>query len=130
MKIEKDILQSGDQYSIRRYGEGHLQINADVITSSCILTRDQLSTEWPPERFEQLDTKHLDALLATEPEVILIGTGRETRLPSPAMMGHVMRLGVGLECMDTGAACRTFNILVGEERRVAAGLFMIEAETN
>ena len=126
MQIQQDFLQDGQHYAVRSYGEGHLRINDDLITESLILTPTEMDRSWPPTSFNELQSEHLDALLERDPEVVLIGTGASTRVPQPWMMGHVMRAGAGLECMDTGAASRTFNVLVAEERRVVAGLFMIE----
>lgn len=128
MQIQQDFLQDGQHYTVRGYGEGHLRINDDLITESVILTPAEMDRSWSPTRFEDLQQQHLDALLERDPEVVLIGTGARTRIAEPWMMGHVMRAGAGLECMDTGAASRTFNVLVAEERRVVAGFFMIEEE--
>ena len=95
------------------------------ITESFILTSNELLTEWPPVTLEQLSLTHFDAILALEPELILLGTGASLRFPDYEIMAHMNQRGIGLEVMDTHAACRTFNILTAEGRHVAAALLMI-----
>jgi uncharacterized protein len=109
--------------TVRAYSPHELRIGEAVVRASCILTAERLITEWPPARFEALEAVHLEAIFALEPQVVLIGTGRQQRFaPAPIRAAFSAR-GVGLEVMDLGAACRTFNILVQEDRRVAAALF-------
>jgi len=95
------------------------------LTRSFVITSQDLSSDWSPESLEELEAEHLTALLAYEPELILLGTGASLRFPSGETMARVQEAGVGLEVMDTAAACRTFNILVSEDRRVVAALMMI-----
>ena len=94
-------------------------------TTSFVITRQDLSCEWSPESYDQLEREHLTSLLAYEPELILLGTGPSLRFPHSETMASVQEAGVGLEIMDTAAACRTFNILVSEGRNVVAALMMI-----
>lgn len=109
---------------VRAYADHQVTINDTVLSRSFILTPDHLDTGWPPADFAALQTAHLDALLALEPEIILLGTGRTHRQPAMDMLGHVLRRGVGFEVMDTPSVCRTYNILVNERRRVAAGILL------
>ncbi|MGD8576928.1 MAG: Mth938-like domain-containing protein [Thiohalophilus sp.] len=95
------------------------------ITESVILTREELTCDWTPQNYDELEAEHLTTLLAYEPELILLGTGEQLRFPDSETMASVQQAGVGLEVMDTAAACRTFNILVGEGRKVVAALMMI-----
>lgn len=92
--------------------------------ASCIVTADTLITDWAPASFSDLRSEHLQAILALKPELVLLGTGATQRFPPAAIRAAFTSGGVGLEVMDLGAACRTFNILVQEERRVAAALFL------
>ncbi len=108
---------------VRAYSRSELRIGENRVLTSCIVTADRLITDWEPRCFEALAPAHLAALLALEPQVVLLGTGPQQRFP-PATIGSLLNgRGVGLEVMDLGAACRTFNILVQEDRRVAAALF-------
>jgi uncharacterized protein len=109
---------------IRGYSDRELRIGQLRVTRSCIVTATQLITEWPPLSFGELAPEHLDMIFALEPELVLLGTGTTQRFASMALRGAFVRRRVGLEVMELGAACRTFNVLVQEERRVAAALFL------
>lgn len=126
MKVEKDFLTGETRYLVRAYEPGSVRVNEDVITRSFVLTPDRLETDWRPQRFEDLTVDDFTPLIEMDPELILLGTGRETRVPPHRILAEVMGKGIGLEFMDTGAACRTFNVLVGEERAVVAAMLMIE----
>jgi uncharacterized protein len=109
---------------IRGYSPQEIRIGEQRLTASCIVTADTLITDWEPRSFAELQPAHLEKLLALQPELVLLGTGPTQRFPPAAVRAALATRGVGLEIMDLGAACRTFNILVQEERRVAAGLFL------
>ncbi len=109
---------------IRGYSPQEIRIGEQRLHASCIVAADALIADWAPSSFEELTPEHLDAVLALEPEVVLLGTGPTQRFPPAAIRSRLALRGVGLEVMDLGAACRTFNILVQEERRVAAALFL------
>lgn len=126
MKIEKALGPDAGARIIRRYGTGYVVVNEDTITTSMILTPTELDTDWPPETFAQLDFAHCEALLSYGPDLVLLGTGRRQQFPAAEIMARVMQAGIGIEVMDTAAACRTFNILMNEGRKVVAGLLMIE----
>lgn len=107
------------------------ELSVDPETGLCtlqagfILGARQLQTDWEPRALPDLTAAHLTAVLELEPEILLLGTGDRLQFPAPDILAPVHRAGVGLEVMDTAAACRTFNILVGEGRRVVAALLMI-----
>ena len=109
---------------VRAYSRSELRIGETRVRTSCIVTADRLITDWAPQSFQALEPEHLMALLSLEPQIVLLGTGPQQRFPCPAIRSALSERGVGLEAMDLGAACRTFNILVQEERRVAAALFL------
>ena len=109
---------------IRGYSATEIRIGEHRVTRSCIVSADQLVTDWEPASFAELAVGHLEAILALDPELVLIGTGSTQRFPPPAVRAAFAARRVGLEVMQLGAACRTFNVLVQEERRVAAGLFL------
>ena len=117
-------LESGTNVNtVRGYSPEALRIGEQTVHHSCIVTAEQLITAWTPARFDELEAAHLEEVFALEPEVVLIGTGPRQRFaPAPIRAAFSARA-IGLEVMDLGAACRTFNILVHEDRRVAAALF-------
>ena len=109
---------------VRAYSAAELRIGDEIVHSSCIVSADRLITDWPPARFESLLPEHLTAIFALRPEVVLLGTGGRQRFPPASVRTMFAERGVGLEAMDLGAACRTYNILVQEERRAVAALFL------
>jgi uncharacterized protein len=80
----------------------------------------------PPDRLRpaELRSEHLEPALAMGPQVVIIGTGQRQQFPDPAVYFALLEQGIGVEIMDTGAACRTYNILAGEGRRVVAALML------
>jgi len=109
---------------IRGYSPREIRIGDQHLTASCIVSADTLIADWEPRSFAELQPAHLERILALQPEVVLLGTGPAQLFPPAAIRATLTARGVGLEVMNLGAACRTFNILVQEERRVAAGLFL------
>ncbi len=94
------------------------------LRSSCIITADQIVEPWAVGGAETLTEDDLAPVLALEPEVILLGTGPTAVFPPVRLRALVQSRQIGFECMDTPAACRTYNILVSEDRRVAAALIL------
>jgi len=109
---------------IRSYSDNEIVIGEQHVRGSCIVTAERLITDWEPQEFAALALPHLDAILALEPELVLLGTGASQRFAPAALRAALAARGVGLEAMHLGAACRTFNVLVAEDRRVAAALFL------
>ncbi len=87
-----------------------------------IVTRDAVLDGWRPPAVGELSIGDFEALLALEPEIVLLGTGNRRCLPPPALQAEFAARGIGLEVMDTRAACRTYNVLLGEFRAVAVAL--------
>jgi uncharacterized protein len=83
---------------------------------------EQPVRDWNVENFAALSAAHFEALAAEAPEIVLLGTGSKQRFPHPRITGALMHARIGLEVMDTLAACRTYNILMSEGRRVLAAL--------
>lgn len=109
---------------VRAYSREELRIGEERVRASCIVSADRLITDWAPGRFEALTPEHLTVIFALQPEVVLLGTGERQRFPPTQVRAAFAARGVGLEVMDLGAACRTYNILVQEERRAVAALFL------
>ena len=109
---------------IRGYSERELRIGVQRIERSCIVTPERLITDWEPATFADLEPQHLETLFALAPELVLLGTGAVQRFATRQVRAAFVQRRVGLEVMQLGAACRTFNVLLQEERRVAAALFL------
>jgi uncharacterized protein len=109
---------------IRSYSDAEILIGAQRVQGSCLVTSEQLLTEWGPRVYAELDASHAQALLALAPELVLLGTGMSQQFAPPQLRRALAAHNVGVEAMQLGAACRTFNVLVQEQRRVAAALFL------
>ena len=109
---------------IRAYSDTEIRIGDDVIVRhSCIITADQIH-DWPPRSADTLALADLEPLLTMAPEIVILGTGETQQFPDTALLGALLSRGIGVEVMTTGAACRTYNVLVGEDRKVAAALLL------
>jgi uncharacterized protein len=109
---------------IRGYSDTAIRIGDQVLVRSCIVTADRLISEFAPQSFAELAPGHLAVLFALAPELVLLGTGPTQQFASAPVRAAFADRGIGLEAMQLGAACRTYNVLVQEERRVAAALFL------
>ena len=117
-------LDYGDgNYLIRAYRPGIVTINDQQIEHSLIVTPDYLA-DWQPQQFDELQAAHFEELLVLEPELVLLGTGTRQQFPHPQLTQSLLKQGIGVEAMDTGAACRTYNIVMAEGRRVVAALIV------
>ncbi len=123
-------------YSIRSYTESEISISApvnhtleqpempveEVLTESFIMTPSQLIRNWPPQSVAEICADHLETVADLEPEVLIIGTGISLEFPNVKLTYQLMEQGIGVEVMDTAAACRTYNVLMHEGRKVALAL--------
>jgi uncharacterized protein len=105
------------------YGPGFVAVNGVRKESSIIVLGDRLH-DWEVKRFEELTQEAFADLARLPAEILLLGTGPSVRFPHPRLTQAVRDARMGLEVMDTNAACRTYNILIAEERHVAAALFI------
>jgi len=132
MKISLE--QRGGSYTLHSYRDGAIRVippgatpgddeKLISISGSCLVSPGRLVPGWMPQRLEELGTEHLQAIRELEPEVLLLGSGDRLRFPRGEQLALLVGLGVGYEVMDTAAACRTYNVLVAEGRRVVAALF-------
>lgn len=136
-------------YTIRSYGPGRVTVvvpqaaaggpgkdrshdrsglQEEILTRSAVIMPQRLIKDWPPQRLAEIARAHFEVIAELAPEIVLLGSGRQLRFPDPTLLAPLSERGVGVEVMDTGAACRTYNILMAEGRTVAAVLLMIEAE--
>lgn len=122
MKLHPD--QTGLQHVVTAYAPGSIAVNGRVLTRSLLLMPEHLDETWGPDDFSALAIDHLAQLAALSCDVLLLGTGHRQRFPAPALLQPLIESGRGFEVMDTAAACRTYNILVGEGRIVLAALIV------
>jgi uncharacterized protein len=109
---------------VRGYAPGLLRIGERDIVTSVIVSPATLIEPWRPRRMSEFTAADLDPAIALSPEVLLIGTGPRQVFPDAGVFAALHAARIGFEIMDTGAACRTYNVLVGEDRRVAAALLI------
>ena len=104
------------------YGEGHVMVNKQRYAHNLVVLRDRLVTDWRPAGFDDLAAEDFALLAELQPEIVLLGTGAQLRFPRPELTRALIEARIGLEVMDVQAACRTYNILATEDRKVAAAL--------
>lgn len=104
------------------HGEGYVQVNEQRYKQVIIVTPEQVLTDWPARSFASLTEADFSHFLAFKPEVLILGTGNQHRFAHPQLYRALTAAGIGVECMSTPAACRTYNILSAEDRKVVAGI--------
>lgn len=109
------------QYTLRSAGADGARVNARWLTTSFAIAADALIEDWPVRSAESMRATDLDALLALDPELLLLGTGASQAFPPAAVLAACLQRGIGIEVMANAAAARTYTILAGEGRRVVAG---------
>jgi uncharacterized protein len=117
------LSRSPNTYLITGYASDHIQVNGMRHEASLVVLPDEVITGWA-NHLSQLSQAHFETLLLRAPEIILLGTGKTLLFPSPALYAGLLKANIGVEVMDTAAACRTYNILAAEGRRVAAALIL------
>lgn len=145
-KMQFDLEINPESYSIRSYSAESIKVKMPRYRSSAsqesdrdlqapatdhesfnrtlVVTPHQLIRDWPPQSMNEIDSSHFQMLLELEPEIVLLGSGPKLQWPDPELVQPLVDHGIGFEVMDTGAACRTYNILMSEQRRVVAALLM------
>jgi uncharacterized protein len=117
--------QYGDaSYVVRAYDDGAVTVNNTTFTRSLIIMPEHLDTQWEPQYLEEVTERHLEPIVKFNPEVVLFGTGVQSRFPELHIQTYFVKRGIGIEIMNTAAACRTYNILIAEGRNVACALLM------
>jgi uncharacterized protein len=114
------------RYLITNYGLGWITVNKRELRQSLIITPEVLVADWTPQDIADLEASHFEMVSQLAPEIILLGTGSKQRYLHPQLIRPLLVNGVGVEIMDTAAACRTYNITMLEGRKVAAALFMMQ----
>jgi uncharacterized protein len=122
MKLHSSSTQ---QYqTVTGYFDGGVEINARPYDFSLTVMPETAPQAWPVDTFEALTAAHFDAIAATAPDVVILGTGVRQRFIHPRLIAGLSNLRIGVECMDNQAACRTYNILMGEGRKVTLALIL------
>jgi len=109
---------------VRAYGSGELRVNDNVYRSTIIVSASAVQAAPDIRGMEDLAGLDPSRILSQGPELVLLGTGPRQIFPAASFRAQFLRAGIGFEVMDTGAACRTFNVLVGEQRPVVALLML------
>ncbi|MFP6558799.1 Mth938-like domain-containing protein [Paraburkholderia sp. B3] len=122
MKLHQD--SSGALNTVTGYGTDYVEINLERHESSIIVLPDVPVVPWPVNAFDALTPELFEMLLPNAPEVVLFGSGSRLRFPHPRLTAALAAKRIGVEAMDIQAACRTYNILMAEGRRVAAALLI------
>ncbi len=109
---------------IRAFSGNTIEINNKSYQQSLVVSSHLLIENWNVSHVDGLTLQHWQKLLQHKPEVIIIGTGKLIAFPHPASYAAAINSGIGVEFMDSAAACRTYNVLVSENRQVLAGIIL------
>ena len=123
MLLTEDIGGIGN-YHIRAYDAESVTINETLYTSSIILSPYKLITDWKPKSLEDLKPEYFQIVLSLKPEVVILGTGKKLIFPDKKKLASLLQKRIGIESMDTGAACRTYTALISEGRKIVAALII------
>ncbi len=122
MKLHQDSPSGFNRFT--GYGEGYVMVNGERFECSLIVLPESPVMNWEVSDFDAVESAHFQAVLEAAPEILVLGTGRNQRFPHPGLLRGLFEAQIGVEIMDSSAAARTYNILVGEGRRVAAALII------
>ena len=116
---------STQQYqTVTAYDDAGVEINLVRFTASFLVLPEAAPVAWPVAGFDQLTAENFIQIDATRPDVVILGTGRRQRFVHPKLTTSLTSRRIGVECMDNQAACRTYNILMAEGRKVALALII------
>jgi uncharacterized protein len=122
--MDLTLHKPGDHHFIRSVGPEGITVTDTLYTSSLVLSADELLPDWPVRSVAELTEAQLEAALEMGPEIVILGTGRKQAFPPPKVMLMFYEKGIGFEAMTTEAACRTFNVLLSENRKAVAALIV------
>ena len=128
MKMRADRIEG--QNAIARHGPEGVAVNGVEHTESVVVPWSGNVVAWHAESFESLGADHFARIAAMKPELVIFGSGPRLRFPAPALLRPLIDAGIGIETMDTAAACRTYNVLLAESRSVVAALIFDAAATG
>ena len=119
-----DLQKPTGQKLFTGYGNGYLMVNNVRYERSLVVTPERVIDDWPATGFDELGMSHFEYLRALKPAIVLLGSGAALRFPRPEFTRCLAEDRIGLEVMDTAAACRTYNILMAEGRNVVAAVLL------
>lgn len=125
MKLQPD---RSDAQTITGYGPGWVGINAEKVFGSVVVGSQGQRFAWPAANYAELNAEHFAQLAELDAELVVFGSGSRLRFPNPAWLRPLVEKRIGVETMDTAAACRTYNILAGEGRNVVAALLLSDPD--
>ncbi|MBL7479301.1 Mth938-like domain-containing protein [Legionella bononiensis] len=114
-------LEAAEQHAIQAYGDNTIQINSIIYENSLIVSREEIITDITIKNIQEINAQYLNILTKFSPEIIIIGHENTGKFPPLSIISELSRLGIGIEAMSIGAACRTYNVLLSEYRKVVAG---------
>lgn len=120
----KLTLASRSQNYIKAYDADSIQLASQRITTNCLIAPDQVISDWGARDISQLTDANIEPILKLEPEIVILSSNSPNQFPSQMVSAAFLSRGIGLEVMQLGAACRTFNVLLSEDRRVVAALLL------
>ncbi|STX28791.1 Protein of uncharacterised function (DUF498/DUF598) [Legionella beliardensis] len=117
-------LETGDQYAIQGYSESEVKIDSVIYQDNLVVSKYGVITNWQVPAIQQLSHENLSPLLTYEPKIIIIGHKLAGKFAPISLLQHLSSQRISLESMSIGAACRTYNILLNEQREVVLGLIL------
>jgi uncharacterized protein len=127
MKLRADRIEGRN--AIARHGAAGVVVNGNEYRRSVIVPWQGDVVPWPVDEFAALTEQHFSALLELNPELVIFGSGPRLRFARPALLRALIERRIGIESMDTAAACRTYNVLLAEGRAVVAALLFESCDT-
>lgn len=112
------------QNTIFGHGDGYINVNGNLLEHPVVITPDTLISPWNVIDLATLSVADFDVVIALQPAIVIFGSGSVFRFPDPRIMAAFSKAHIGFDVMDTAAACRTYNVLISEGRRVAAALLI------
>lgn len=114
-------LEASTHNTIQAYQDNQIQINSIIYTGSLIVSAQEIISDLAIKQIQDMDEHYLNLLIQFNPEVVLIGHNQMGKFPPPSIISRLSEQRIGVECMSLGSACRTFNVLLSEYRKVVAG---------
>lgn len=122
MLISQD--NNATNLQIKSYKPGEIVTHEQTFHRSIIISPEKIISDWPPQNIIELQKQHLKIICEQAPEIFILGTGEQQIFPDPSLLADVYQCNIGVEIMATHAACRTYNVLISEDRRVIAALLI------
>ncbi len=123
MHIKQSNINS-NMNKIIAYSDYWFKLEDRIVQKNIVISKDRIDEDFLTDNFQDFTLKHLRKLISWQPEIILIGSGKSSNFPNKQWQDYTNKRDIGLEVMDTGAACRSYNLLVDENRNVVACLFL------